>query len=170
MNSHGPLQPAIPRRQNEMNYVHPQSHPPQYYHGYPHPYPPQHFPQQWYPQPYQHLGMPVSRPYQQYPPIPMVNNAPYPIPPHNQTPLQHRPQLLQHTPSSPSIHSHQGVASPSPSNTSLSVPPSTPSQPPHQLVTTPPPPPPPPPPAVAFNRMPYYPPVRPIYKICGGVE
>ena len=153
MNTQIPLQPAIPRRQHDMNYVHPQSHPPQYYQGYPHPYPPPHFSQQWYPPPYQHMGMPMSRPYQHYPPIPMVNNAPYPTAQRNQTPLHSRPQLSQHAPSSPSMHSHQGVSSPAPSNTSLSVPPSTPSQAPHRPASTPPPPP------IIAHRMPYYPPV-----------
>ena len=151
MNTHIPLQPAIPRRQHDMNYGHPQSHPPQYYQSYPNPYPPPHFPQQWYPPPYQHMGMPVSRQYQHYPP--MVNNVSYPIPQRHQTPLQHRPQLSQHSPSSPSIHSHHGLVSPAPSNTSLSVPSSAPNQVPHQPASSP-----PPPPAVV-HRMPYYPPV-----------
>ena len=151
MNTHIPLQPAIPRRQHDMSYVPQQSHPPHFYQGYPHPYPPPHYPQQWYPPPYQHMGIPLSRPYQHYPP--MVNNTPYAMPPRNPTPLQHRSHLPQHAPSSPSVHSHQGMASPAPSNTSLNVPPPALVQAPRPVATTPPSPPP------ATQRMPYYPPV-----------
>ncbi|KAL8829932.1 MAG: hypothetical protein Q9191_001725 [Dirinaria sp. TL-2023a] len=97
------------------------------------------------------MGMPIPRPYQQYPS--MVNSAPYPMPPRNPTPLQHRPHIPQHAPSSPSVHSHQGMVSPAPSNTSLSVPPSTLVQAPHPVATTP------PPPLPATQRMPYYPPL-----------
>lgn len=161
MNTHIPLQPAIPRRQHEMNYVHPQSHPPQYYQGYQHPYPPQPFPQQWYPPPYQHMGMPVPRPYQHYPP--MVNNAPYPIPHRNPTPLQHRPQMPQHSPSTRSIHSHQGVVSPAPSNTSLNVPAPIHNQVSHPQISTPPPPP------ASIHRMPFYPPVSLACPSCLGI-
>ncbi len=161
MNTQIPLQPAIPRRQHEMNHVHPQSHPSQYYQGYQHPYPHQPFPQQWYPPPYQHMGMPVPRPYQHYPP--MVNNAPYPVPQRNPTPLQHRPQMPHHSPSTPSIHSHQGVVSPARSNTSLNVPPPVHNLIPHPAASTPPPPP------ASIHRMPFYPPVSLACPSCSGI-
>ena len=150
MNTHIPLQPAIPRRQHDMNYP-PQQHAPQFYPGYPHPYPPPKYPKQWYPPPYQHMGMPIPRPYHQYPP--MISNPPFPMPQRNPTPLQHRISVPQHSPSSPSMQSHRGVASPVSSNTSLTIPSSAPIQNSRPAALTPPPAPPP------IERMPYYPPV-----------